>query len=261
MTVAVPVARPEPQRRTDGDVVDDELGRDHRRERRERERELFQPVDHPLVGQLRRDARRGRGRGLAPQLLRVHRRSRSPARSGRRPRSKNSSGDPRSAFSVARDEYTERHAVADERVAAITARAARPTSDLDRRALGNRHGRARRRARDTSARPRRSRAAGSVAGSTRVVSIFASSSRHAASSSSTSSARSVPDSCSRSQAARLDRVEPGEGLVARESLTVDPEEVGDPLELVVDFARRPRRSRRAADRSRASSRSMSGVAG
>ena len=99
MTVAVPVARAQPQRRPDGDVVDDELGRDHRRERRERERELLQPVDDVFVGELRRDPRRGRGRGLAPELLGV-RHAREALRDLRGdPLEELRRGDPRSAFS------------------------------------------------------------------------------------------------------------------------------------------------------------------
>ena len=178
------------------------------------ERELFEPVDDAARrGAATRRAARSRSPPRAAAARRGSR-SRSPARSAPRPVRRSASGEPRSAFSVAGDEHADRHAAVDQRIAAArrsarspacTSIGARPGADTVARDPVHR---------DTSARRRRPRAAGSVAGSRRVVSIFASSSRHDASSSSTSSARFGTGVLQSLEAALLDRVEPGERLVA-----------------------------------------------
>ena len=166
---------------------------------------------------------------------------------------------------LARDEHTERDAVADERKAAIAGRplagvhvdrlAARaptrspPTPctgyicaiDVDREL-------------QVARRDRRawSRSSPARAGTT-------------ASSSSTSSARfgaRLP--ASRSQAARLDRVEPGDSVSSRRSGAAhgfDSEQVGEAFELAVDFARRSTSKSSGRSRIASSSRSTSGGVG
>ena len=97
MPVAVPVARAQTQRRADRDVVDDELGRDDRGERCEREGELFEPVDDVSSGSC--DATRD------AVAVAASRRSCSecvtlanPCATWSATRSKKPSGEPRSAF-------------------------------------------------------------------------------------------------------------------------------------------------------------------
>ena len=214
MTVVVPVARAHPQRRTDRDVVDDELGRDDRRERRERERELFE-TRRPCGrrGAATRPATRSRSR-LRGGAARSASTLAKPCAICAATCSKKSSGRSEIGLQLARRRA--RRAITPspiKRIAAL-ARGDRPGVHFDRLAAGDATRSRRRRARDTSARPRRSRAAGSSWDRRASVSIFASSSRHADSSSSTSSARSVPGLLQARQAARLDRVEPGERLVA-----------------------------------------------
>ena len=261
MTVVVPVARAQAERRTDGDVVDDELGRDHRRERGERQRELFQSLDDVLVRELRRDARRGRRRGLAPQQLGVvHAREslrdlrRRPVGRSRRTIRGRPSARRRPARRASR---RRRRADSDDRRPAVRPSAPRsaPTPRPKRWP--------RRRARDTSARPRRPRAACS------------SRDRRASSRSSPARAgmrlravrRAARDRAPRPAAAP--GCAPGSSPAATTSLRgsgrrrscFDSEHVGDAFELPVDFPGHRVEVVGAEPDRRATSRSTSGAPG
>ncbi len=138
--VVVPVAGAEPQRWTDGDVVDRQLGTDDARERREGERQLLQAFDDVAVGQLRGHPGGGRRRRVASQELRVDD-AREADADLQRDLAEELFRWSEVGLGPADDDHTEDRAVADQWVVGATVGFGSGV-DLDRRVPGDRHRRA-----------------------------------------------------------------------------------------------------------------------